>query len=100
MTINEPVLITEKTAEQTTSIAYLAALNATQLMLLDLASLQRNNYVVYTSSLALAMQKLANGDSQGTLMLEAIEKSMVFEQAYVAKSGTIYAELLAEFKKL
>jgi len=87
-------------ADQTSTMAYLAAVNVTHLMLLDLATLQRNNYMIYTSSLALAMKKLADGDAHGTYCIEALEKSMQVDQAYIEKTGSIYVQLLSEFKKL
>lgn len=69
-------------------------------MLLDLATLQRNNHMVYTSSLTLAMKKLADGDTLGTDCIEALEKSMQANQAYIERTGSIYIQLLSEFKKL
>lgn len=81
-------------------MAYLTALNAVNLMLLDAAAFQRNNYMVYTSGLALAIKKLAEGDSQGEQLLDAIQKSLSFDQAYVLKTSKDCAEILMDFKKI
>ncbi len=92
--------ITETQTPATESMAYLAALNTVNLILIDAANLQRNNYMVYTSALCLAMQKIADGDEHGQALLTAIQQSITFDQEYVVKSGKACVEILTEFKKL
>jgi hypothetical protein len=82
------------------SMAYLAALNAANLLLLDAVTFQRNNSMVYTAGLALAMKRIADGDEHGMQLLEAIQRSIAFDQDYLIKSGKSCAEILTEFKKL
>jgi len=82
------------------SMAYLAALNAVNLILLDTVSFQRNNHMLYTAGLALAMRRIADGDDQGALLLDTIQKSISFDQDYVVTSAKNCAEILVEFKKL
>ncbi len=96
----EGVGVTEKQTPATESMAYLAALNTVNLILIDAASLQRNNYMVYTSALCLAMQRIADGDEHGQALLTAIQQSITFDQEYVVKSGKSCVEILTEFKKL
>lgn len=90
---------TGKTAAEG-SMAYLAALNAVNLMLLDAVTFQRNNYMAYTSGLALAIKKLAEGDGQGEQLLDAIQKSLSFDQSHLLKTSRDCAEILMEFKKI
>lgn len=92
---NEP-----KETDADGSMAYLAALNAVNLILLDAATFQRNNYMVYTSGLALAIKKLAEGDSQGAQLLDAIQKSLSFDQSHLLKTSNDCTEILMGFKKV
>lgn len=46
------------------------------------------------------MRKIADGDDQGALLLDTIQKSISFDQDYVVKSAKNCAEILVEFKKL
>lgn len=81
-------------------MAYLTALNASNLLLLDAVSFQRNNYVIYTAGLALAIKKIAEGEEQGQQILDAIQKAISFDQEYVKKTGATCVNILEEFKKL
>lgn len=82
------------------SSAYLTAVNTTQIILQDVATVQRNNYILYSTGLGLALKKIADGEPQGQQLLEALEKTMEFDQAYIAKIGNICAEILKQYEKL
>jgi hypothetical protein len=91
---------TEKAPAPCNSMAYLTALNAVNLILLDTVTFQRNNAMLYTQGLGLAMKKIADGDEHGMQLLDAIQKSISFDQDYLIKSGKSCADILTEFKKL
>lgn len=97
---SESVEAVDKETQHADSMAYLAALNTVNLILIDAANLQRNNHMVYTSALCLAMQKIADGDEQGQILLQTIQQCITFDQEYLMKSGKGCVEILAEFKKL
>ncbi len=82
------------------SMAYLAALNAVNLILLDTATFQRNNNIVYTAGLTLAIMKLAEGDSHGVQLLDNIQKSLADNQLHLLKTSQDCAEILMKFKSI
>ncbi|MDO3380761.1 hypothetical protein [Gilvimarinus algae] len=82
------------------AMAYLAAVQTTQLILQDAATLARNNHMVFTSATALALKNLEQGKPEGETLLREIEKAMASSQEYLAKTGSICAQILAEFKAL
>ncbi len=82
------------------SMAYLAALNAVNLILLDAVTFQRNNNIVYTAGLTLAVMKLAEGDSQGAQLLDTIQKNLTENQQHLLKTSQDCAEILTRFKSI
>lgn len=82
------------------SMAYLAALNAVNLILLDTATFQRNNNIVYTAGLSLAITRLAEGDNRGVQLLDTIQKSLAENQLHLLKTSHDCAEILMKFKSI
>ncbi len=81
-------------------IAYVAAVETTQLILQDAATMVRNNHLLFASATALAIKKIAEDNVEGEQMLQGIEKSMPNSQDYLAKTANICVQILADFKTL
>lgn len=85
---------------QMEGMAYLCALQSTQVILQDASAFLRNNHMVYTSGITLAIERLAQGDEAGALLLRSMKEILNHNEQYLEKIVDTCVQTLVKYKRL